>query len=199
MKPFNEKINGPVYSYDQFMNFMGDLVKEGNTSGLVQSQSLIDFTALNYQRMKRLNKTLKLEDGPVELLQKTGKLDFWVITEAWCGDSAQVLPVFGKIRTLENVSLNIILRDKNPHIIDKYLTNGGRSIPKVVAFDENGKELFDWGPRPENAQKLFLAGRSDKQKDWEQLERDLHKWYAQDKTKQIQSEMEYLLMQKLAA
>ncbi len=79
-----------------------------------------------------------------------------VLTEPWCGDSAFLLPVIAEAADLsDQVTLRILLRDKNLDIMDQYLTDESRSIPKLVAFSEDGQELFTWGPRPEGAARRF--------------------------------------------
>ena len=120
-----------------------------------------------------------------------------VLTEAWCGDSAQNLPVIAEIAKLnpEKIKLYIVLRDENPELMDKYLTNGARAIPKLIAVNETlDKETFIWGPRPVPAQQLLLNWKNNPaDKTWDDFEKELHGWYAKDKTQTIQSEFLDLL------
>lgn len=188
--------NKPVFSYDSFFIWMETLAKTGKTSGDNQTQVLADFTALNLRRMSRLNKTLNLDVELIEALNNISGPQTWVvITEAWCGDSAQSLPVIGKMANYtEKISLSVVLRDENPELMDKYLTNGSRSIPKLIVFDDNDKELFTWGPRPLPAQQLFLEWKNNKGvRTWEDFELELHTWYAKDKSKSMQQEFIHLL------
>jgi hypothetical protein len=84
-------------------------------------------------------------------LEATGPQRWVVLTEDWCGDSAFSLPVLADLAaTTDAVTLRILRRDEHLGIMDRYLTNGGRSIPKLIAFAERtGEELFTWGPRSE--------------------------------------------------
>lgn len=78
-----------------------------------------------------------------------------VLTESWCVDSAYSLPVIAAAAALaDDVTLRILPRDAHPDVMDRYLTNGSRSIPKLVALGADGEELFTWGPRPEAARRL---------------------------------------------
>ncbi|MEL7362077.1 MAG: thioredoxin family protein, partial [Bacteroidota bacterium] len=52
----------------------------------------------------------------------------------------------------DHLSLHVLLRDENVDLIERYHTNGSHSIPKLIAFDADGAELFTWGPRPAEAQ-----------------------------------------------
>jgi hypothetical protein len=115
-----------------------------------------------------------------------------VLTEAWCGDSAQNLPVIAEIAKLnpEKVKLFILLRDENPELMDKYLTNGARAIPKLIAINETlSKEAFVWGPRPTPAQEMLKNWKKNPAgKSWDDFEKDLHSWYAKDKSNTLQAE-----------
>ncbi len=195
------ELNQPVFTYKEFYEWMQHLAKTGKTSGDDQTQVLADFTALNRRRIARLNKTLVLGNPLIEALNNISEEQQWiVITEAWCGDSAQCLPVMGKMAEFsEKVSLKIVLRYKNPELMEQYLTNGSKSIPKLIAFNNIGEELFTWGPRPVPAQillenwKIEPAGRN-----WEAFETELHTWYARDKSKTMQQEFIEIFQSLLA-
>ncbi|NJN26762.1 MAG: thioredoxin family protein [Cyclobacteriaceae bacterium] len=158
-----------IISYPDFINWIDQLVESGSTSGLNQSEALVQFTKLNLSRMLRIHKTF-IVDAAWRALSKEGfrKQQWVVITEAWCGDSAQILPIIHKIseNSQGKIELNIVLRDQHPELMEKYHTNGSRSIPKLIAFDEQGNELFAWGPRPVPAQLLFA--------NWKKILRDAH-------------------------
>lgn len=95
----------------------------------------------------------------------------------------------------QKIKLYILLRDENPELMDKYLTNGARAIPKLVAVNETmNKETFVWGPKPFPAQELLRKWkRNPERKSWGDFEKELHSWYAKDKTQIIQSEFLDLL------
>ena len=189
-------VKKPVFSYIEFYEWMVQLVNNKQTSGEKQTENLIQFTELNLSRMKRLNKTTKLIPELENLVTGLKKPQVWyLITEAWCGDSAQNLPVIGEIATAgDKIELRIVLRDENPELIEKYHTNGSKSIPKLIAFSEKGVELFTWGPRPKPAHDLVLDWKENPAgRDFEALEKELHTWYAKDKTQTLQKEFLHLL------
>lgn len=195
--PFSEKATGLRLSYPEYYNHVTELVANGATSGNEQTAALIGYTSLNLKRMTRLDKTFRLSDVLRNQLDALAeKQNWWVITEAWCGDSAQNLSTIAGIVAASNgkIELNVVFRDENPELMDAYLTNGSRSIPKLVAFNESGEELFTWGPRPKAAHELLLRWKQDPQgKTWEDFEMELHTWYAKDKTKSLQAEFQVLL------
>lgn len=153
------------------------------TSGLEQSQSRIEFTALNFQRMKRLNKTISINDDIKQFLEKFKKEQTWlVITEAWCGDSAQVTPVLNKIAELSPaIDLKFVYRDENPELMDAFLTNGGRSIPKLIALSRENEVLFTWGARPSVATQMVADFKQKHGSLTPEFKEELQNWYNKDK------------------
>ena len=80
--------------------------------------------------------------------------------------------------------------------MDHYLTHGGRSVPKLIATDLKGKELFTWGPRPQTAQDMVWANKElpeAQQLPKEEIYAKVHAWYAADKGVSIQKEILTLL------
>lgn len=193
----NMEILGSIYHYTQFIDWVKQLVAEGKTSGPNQSEMLISFTALNLKRMERINKTLHLQESLIETIERLAQKQIWyVITEAWCGDSAQNLPAIVKIAEASDgkIELRIILRDENPNWIEKYHTNGGKSIPKLISFTETGEELFTWGPRPKEANFIFWEWKNNPNgKSWDDFEKELHGWYTKDKNISLQNEFDEIL------
>jgi hypothetical protein len=186
---------GPVLGFEAFMDHVSDLVSRRATTGPNQTEKLIDFTALNFKRMERIAKTAQIGEGLSAALKASPPMHWVVITEAWCGDSAQNTPYLAAIAALHpNFTFEIIERDQNPTIIDAYLTNGGRSIPKMVAFGNDGSERFVWGPRAAAAQKILLDWKANPNgRTFEDFEKELHTWYAKDKGQSMQSEILELL------
>jgi len=144
---------------------------------------------LNMQRSSRIERTHVVSEELEALIKNIKDKQLWmVITEGWCGDSAQTLPIIAKMAEMNpNIDLRILLRDSNPDIMDLYLTRGTRSIPKLVVFDPEGNELLTWGPRTKALQDLMNQWKSEgivKPKLYEKL----HYWYARNKGKEIEAE-----------
>ena len=187
--------------HQHYLNRFAGWVVDKKTSGTEQSASRIDFTRINWQRVKRWNKTLQIQPALREIItRQTTPLKFLIITEAWCGDAAQNIPVIAKMVALNPLwGLRLVLRDENPELMDLYLTNGGRSIPKVIAFDETGTELFNWGPRPRPAQEMVMHYKHmpEPRPDYTLFSEQLHKWYTMDKGQTLQRELTDLIMTSL--
>ncbi len=183
-------------TYSQYRKLIDDLLKESKTTGDNHSEKMINFTKINVQRMKRLDNTTSInEELRKEIIGLNKKWTWLVLSEAWCGDVAQNLPVIAKIADLnQNIELKLILRDENLVVMDKHLTNGGRSIPKLICLDSNTiEELGTWGPRPEAAQKRFLKDKANPNVSPEERSKNNQLWYLQDKTQSIQREFQGLI------
>jgi len=179
------------YSYEQYMNLSEELAEQKRTTGLSQSESLIEYTKLNYFRMTRVDKTMVVKNDVKELLEAIDEKKYWIlITEAWCGDAAQIVPIIGRLAELNsNIELMIVLRDENPELMDKYLTNGGRSIPILISLNKNFEEEWHWGPRPRPAQAMVIENKETQALSFDEIKKQVQLWYAEDKTNTTQLEI----------
>lgn len=191
--PVTFKVVDQAFSYPQFVQFTELLVSEHRTTGANQSQAYQDYTRMCLQRMNRWNKTAKVSPQMTKLIQSIQEAQTWlVITEAWCGDGAQSIPYLAKLAELNPlIKLRIIMRDEYPEIMDAYLTQGARSIPKLVAFTEDlNVELFTWGPKP---QYLMARHREYKQDakgvSYPEFLEEIHLWYAKNKNHDLEAEL----------
>lgn len=173
------------------------VVAEGRTTGPDQSAEMVDYTKLNLARTVRNEKTVKLLPELQDVLAGLPEMHWLVLTEPWCGDSSQVMPVLALMAgAAPKVTLAILLRDEHSGLMDKYLTLGGRSIPKLIAFAPDGTERFTWGPRPQKAQDMVWDNKklpADRQLPKEELYAKVHAWYAKDRGVAVQKEFLGLL------
>ena len=103
-----------------------------------------------------------------------------VIAEDWCGDAVNTVPILARLSDVTpGLELRIIERDRNPEVMDRYLTNGSRSIPIVVVLDDQFRELGHWGPRPTELQAWVMANRATMPKS--ELYPKVRTWYARDR------------------
>lgn len=182
-----------LYTYESYLKEFEKWVQNGATSSASPSPALVEYTKLNWSRTQRIHKTILLNPELKRIVEKIQHNYSWIVlTEAWCGDSAQNLPVIAEIAKLnpEKIKLFILLRDENPELMNKYLTNGARAIPKLIAVNETqSKEAFVWGPRPAPAQEILVNWKKNPAgKSWDDFEKDLHSWYAKDKSGTLQAE-----------
>lgn len=190
------EITNEAMDYDEYRQMIDKLVGQDKTTGDNHSEEMVHYTKMNVQRMNRLDKRVELSDSLVEALNDLDEKWIWlVLTEAWCGDAAQNIPPIVKIADKsENIEVKFILRDEHLDIMDEYLTNGGRSIPKLICLDaETFEEIGTWGPRPEAAQEKAMEWKNDDHISKEEWAKKLHKWYAKDRTNELQSEFKELI------
>jgi len=178
-------------SFDEYVKMLDELLAEGKTTGPVQSDEMFQFARLNRQRMSRLEKTLELEIEAERLIGQLEKGQVWlVITEGWCGDAAQNIPVIEKLAAAnDHIETRYILRDQHPELIDQFLTNGTRSIPVLIAIDTATYNVLGrWSARPRKAQDYFTALKSQGL-DKPAINEKLQRWYNDDKGRSLQLEI----------
>ncbi|AIZ40647.1 MULTISPECIES: thioredoxin family protein [Cellulophaga] len=171
-------------SYQEYRATVSALVANGLSTGTVQNDALANYTLLNDKRMKRLDKTLKFSEDIIEGIAKINKKVTWlVLTESWCGDAAQTMPVMNKLASLNsNIDFKVILRDENLALMNQFLTNGTLSIPKLLMIDDATNTVFsEWGPRPSKATQLVAEYKNTHGTLTPEFKQDLQIWYTKDK------------------
>lgn len=152
------------------------------------------FATINLQRASRIARTYSpCEEIVATMRALPGPQTWGVLSEVWCGDSAQIIPYLARIAGLrDDVTFRVMARDENPDVMDRYRTNGTRSIPKLIVWNLRGEQLFTWGPRPAGAQAVVdeaLAACLPKEERRERL----HLWYGRDRGRGIEAEIAALL------
>mgnify|MGYP001169636226 FL=1 len=189
-----KEIFNNAMDFETYDKHVKELFAQGKTTGDNQSPNYIYFTKLGIQRVKRGLKTITLISKVIETLNKTKGINWLVISEAWCGDAVNIIPSIVKMAEAEKkISLKIILRDENPEIMDRFLTNGARAIPIVIFLDDNFNELTSWGARPKPAQQIVIAHKENPVKSFDEVKVELQKWYIQDKGQTVQCEFRDIL------
>ena len=211
MKSIDAQVLDNALTYEAYWKLTLDLFEKGMTTGPIQNEALLNYTKLNIARMKRLDKkTIIQPNNEAKITQIQDPITWLVLSESWCGDAAQILPVLAKLAELNDlIDFKIILRDEHLDIMDAFLTNGARSIPKVIILKNNGKDsevIGSWGPRPGILQQLVmdtkaqLADEKDaavKKQVWTEVKTEIQRWYAKDKTQAIQDEIVDALLEHL--
>lgn len=171
-------------SYLEYRKKVSNLLAEGKSSGNEQSEDLLHYSQLNEVRMNRLDKTIVVPDDIKQQLQTLhNHYLWWVLAEGWCGDAAQLLPIMEKMtEVVPNIDLRIVFRDENDALMQEFLTNGARSVPKLIVLNAGSHEvLAAWGPRPEAAARLIKEYKAKYGVVNEEAKTELQKWYLHDK------------------
>lgn len=184
-------------SFAEYARLIDDLFAQGMTTGKNQSAAMFNYGKLNRQRMHRLEKTIELGQDVASAARNTTRKVIWlIITEGWCGDAAQNIPIIEKIAAESgNIETRYILRDENLDLMDQFLTNGARSIPKLIALDAATLEVIGmWGARPEPAQKLFFELKKQGMEK-SLITENIQRWYNVDMGRTLQTEFIRLIEQ----
>ena len=198
-------------SYQEYRTLSQELLEKGTTTNNDSRPEILKYTNMNMYRMNRLDQTTRVNENVRDALfsLSSNHKYYWIIlTESWCGDASQSIPVMNKIaeQASEKLETRFLLRDENPELIDEFLTNGGRAIPKLIFVEEDLKGekskqlkiIGSWGARPKEAQKLVdeykqKVKQNPELEDFKSFSESLHGWYAKDKTQNIQNELAKLL------
>ena len=180
------------HPYLEYKKLVSDLLLENKSTGREQSEDLTHYSSLNETRMNRLDKTIKITDENKQKLKDLkGEYIWLVISEGWCGDAAQLLPIVDKMATESGkIEVRIVLRDENEDFMKLFLTNNSKSIPIVVIINkETGSVIGKWGPRPKGALTLIENYKKEFGVIDETVKTDLQIWYLHDKGLSTQDEI----------
>lgn len=180
--------------FTQYRSAFEQLVNGTALPAPYDNPDYLAYTKMNWSRMNRWLKKGTIAEQLRETVARITKPQRWiVITEPWCGDAAHSVPFIEMAaRTNPMIAVEYELRDAAPFRINGYLTNGGKSIPKLIVRDEGGRDLAVWGPRPVECQHLFDRLKADGA-DFETQKIALQHWYNADKGQSMQQELQALL------
>ena len=150
----------------------------------------LEYRKLNVARVQRQAKTYTPSDEMLAAMRGITAPQTWVcITEDWCGDSAQTEGIVAAIAASNPlVTYRVLDRDTHPDAMDMYLTNGSRSIPIVVCFDEHATQQWVWGPRPTAALPIVEQWKKEHTVNSEWYPK-LHAWYAQHAHREVERDI----------
>ncbi|WP_374505320.1 thioredoxin family protein [Flavobacterium sp.] len=185
------------HSYLEYRKLMADLLKEGKSTAVEQTEERTHYSELNETRMHRLDKTMKITEANSAKLKTLNKSYLWVVlTESWCGDAAQIVPILNKmvLEANQKIELKLVLRDENEDLMNYFLTNKSKAIPKLIIIDKaTGSVVGDWGPRPQGAIDLIESYKEKYGVIDETAKTELQLWYLHDKGVSTQNEIIQLL------
>lgn len=182
------------FDYPHYRLLIDELFSNGLSTTGNDDPEKLKLVKLNIARMNRIDKTYHPADELQQIVRALPPMDWLVITEGWCGDSAQLVPVVAKIAALNpSIKLELILRDQHDEIMDQHLSNGKRSIPKFVFMRRSDHAILgEWGARPKALQELVVQWVAEPGVDKEAREERIHAWYAKDKAVSVEQELMHL-------
>ena len=184
--------------YQHYVRLFDEIINNNQPEPPYTDANYLMYAKLNYSRMRRWQKTLQLNEELVNELKKISEYQRWIIlVEPWCGDAAPILPFLVRLAEQNpHIQYDLQLRDQEPFLINSYLTNGTKSIPKLIVRDAAGNDLFTYGPRPKAAQQLVNELKAA-DVDFDTLKTQLQNWYNKDKGVELQKELLHLFRSHL--
>jgi len=181
-------------TFQEYLSYTSRILSGELEHAPYNDPAYFEYTKLNLSRMKRWLKTGAILPEMEELLTAITARQTWlVITEPWCGDAAHTLPFIYLLSKLnKKIELRIELRDSEPNRIEKYLTNGTKSIPILIGRNKHGEDQFVWGPRPDPLVQL-RSSLLKLQTPNDELKVRIQEWYNADKGETIQRELYKLI------
>jgi hypothetical protein len=121
---------------------------------------------------------------PIEISARVealgGHWHLLVLSEDWCGDAVNIVPILAKLtESVSNMDMRILARDENLDIMDTHLTGKSRSIPIVILLNQKYQECGWWGPRPRELQKWVIEKGLSLPKD--ERYKEVRTFYARDR------------------
>lgn len=171
-------------SYAEYRILVENHTESFTSTGHTQTEALSNYTLLNHQRMRRWDKRFKLSDEQLKAARDLDiKIKWLVLTESWCGDAAHTMPIMNRIAEAnENIDLRVVLRDDHPQLMNAFLTDGNKSIPKLIVQDSRSEAiLYTWGPRPKPAASMVQECKKSYGTLPPEFKEDLQMWYNKDK------------------
>ena len=180
--------------FQQYLHTFEEILQAQTPPAPYDNEAYLEYAKLNWSRMNRWLKKGELSAELTETVKAISQPQQWiVITEPWCGDAAHSVPFIRLIaQQNDRILLDFELRDSEPFRINDYLTNGGKSIPKLIIRDAEGKDLATWGPRPKECQQLYDQLKAEGA-DFEAQKVALQNWYNADKGHSVQAELHEML------
>lgn len=185
------------HSYSKYRSIVTELLAQGKASGKVQSEDLLMYTQLNEARMNRLDKKIVITEENIQKLLQLKKQYIWlVLSEGWCGDAAQLVPIMNKMAGFsQRIDLKIAFRDENEALMNQFLSHGAKAIPKLIVLDKTTeKVLGSWGARPKGAADLIKSYKQQYGIIDETAKKELQLWYLHDKGITTQNEIVELML-----
>ena len=107
---------------------------------------------------------LAKETIDVEAFRRLAKpLRVLILSEDWCGDCTDNLPVVNRLAEESGkLEVRILPRDEHLDVMDQYLKYGQfRAIPLILFLDEDGNVVGDLKERPESVTELRARKRQE--------------------------------------
>jgi len=176
--------------FDEYLSYFENILHNPTAYDVYQKEEYYNYAKLNWSRTNRWLKKFIPNQEITEAVAHITDAQHWIlITEPWCGDAAHSVPlIYNIVKNNPAIDLDIQLRDTLPYLIDDYLTNGSKSIPKLIIRNDVGHDKATWGPRPEKLDAIFKRMKAE-DRSFEEIKEVTQKWYNEDQGTELQKEL----------
>jgi len=189
---YNQELLDSAFTYSAYRDFINNTLAQPPVDEA--AEKMRPYIEKNVVLMEKYDETYEVSDNLKAALEAAPATIWLVLTEGWCGDAAFNVPMMAAIEKAvpEKVQLRFLLRDSNLELMDAHLTDGGRSIPKLIVLSKELKYLATWGPRPADLQTLMKSWKNEGLALKEIIPK-VQQWYDADHTESIQKELTALV------
>lgn len=150
-------------------------------------ERFVDEAQTHQNLWRDVYRLARIPDWALDAIRPLAGQHILAIAEDWCGDAFNSVPILARLCDLSgHVDLRLLRRDEHPDVMDRYVTDGSRSIPIVVLLEQDFTEVRRWGPRPAALQEWFLANREMPKAERYPI---MRRWYARDRGESMLKEV----------
>ena len=177
------------YNFEDYLEQIEDELEK--QIELDDPKELVPYYAINLKQSRDIRKNFRYNPGMEKKAKSyNAELKFLVISEGWCEDASQIVPVVDRLAETIGVECKIVFRDENLELMEEYHTNGSFSVPIVIGVTPEGEEAFRFGPRPAKAMVFTNRFKKDPDKySKDDFIEDLDRFYLENHGQDIITEI----------
>lgn len=173
------------HKLDEFESIISGVIQ--HHAEVYYAKDMHSYIIANNELESQIQSTISLNKKFFNAVNHSRVHSLHLITEAWCMDACILLPLLRAIHIVRpDIAIWIYPRDQNEELMNRFLSNGSKSIPIVFGTDASLRELFRWGPRSQKARELLTPIQT---LTYAEKAKVLREFYKLDSTKDIQSEL----------
>lgn len=152
-------------------------------------QSFLEYSQKNVEQMRANAAAVEIDAELAAKAKGFGReARLLVIGADWCGDVVANIPAVARLAELNpKIQLRVVDRDRHLDLMQHFQTNGGNSIPIVIAAPADFSRHERWGPRPAACQAIMDENKGKMPK--EEIYPMIKTWYTEDKSRTLLGEI----------
>ena len=177
------------YNFEDYLEQIEDELEK--QIELDDPKELVPYYAINLKQSREIRKNFRYNPGMEKKAKSyNAELKFLVISEGWCEDASQIVPIVDRLAETIGIECKIVFRDENLELMEEYHTNGSFSVPIIIGVTPEGEEAFRFGPRPAKAMEFTNRFKKDPDKySKDDFIEDLDRYYLENHGQDIISEI----------